>query len=204
MSLLRAPRLTFALPLLPAGALVFDPANITIAKGESVTFVNNAGFPHNVVFDEDDVPVSPPPPFCRCLPTAVLGRVATVRSCCSVPSRLASPAGRQRASCKAAVRSAGSGAVHHSRMGWAAAAGRICWFGVGAWQQRHTRAAPWLAYALPHGWPTLCPAPPRAPRKLAAHPARQSAPLAAPSAAPPPLTASPLPPCSSSAGWCER
>ncbi|PRW33178.1 chloroplast precursor [Chlorella sorokiniana] len=38
------------------GALVFDPSNITVAKGESVTFVNNAGFPHNVVFDEDDVP----------------------------------------------------------------------------------------------------------------------------------------------------
>ncbi|KAI7841132.1 hypothetical protein COHA_005102 [Chlorella ohadii] len=37
-------------------ALVFDPSNITISKGESVTFVNNAGFPHNIVFDEDDVP----------------------------------------------------------------------------------------------------------------------------------------------------
>ncbi|KAL4440020.1 hypothetical protein ABPG75_003021 [Micractinium tetrahymenae] len=38
------------------GALVFEPASLTISKGESVTFVNNAGFPHNVVFDEDDVP----------------------------------------------------------------------------------------------------------------------------------------------------
>ncbi|EFN52760.1 hypothetical protein CHLNCDRAFT_48299 [Chlorella variabilis] len=38
------------------GALVFDPSSVTIAKGESVTFVNNAGFPHNVVFDEDEVP----------------------------------------------------------------------------------------------------------------------------------------------------
>lgn len=37
---------------------MFDPSNITISKGESVTFVNNAGFPHNIVFDEDDVPVS--------------------------------------------------------------------------------------------------------------------------------------------------
>jgi plastocyanin len=29
---------------------------VTIAKGESVTWVNNAGFPHNIVFDEDAVP----------------------------------------------------------------------------------------------------------------------------------------------------
>lgn len=40
---------------------MFEPATVTIAKGESVTFVNNAGFPHNVVFDEDAVPVSAPP-----------------------------------------------------------------------------------------------------------------------------------------------
>lgn len=37
---------------------MFDPSSLTISKGESVTFVNNAGFPHNVVFDEDEVPVS--------------------------------------------------------------------------------------------------------------------------------------------------
>ena len=41
-----------------AGALVFEPSSITVAKGESITFTNNAGFPHNVVFDEDAVPVS--------------------------------------------------------------------------------------------------------------------------------------------------
>ena len=35
----------------------FDPPSVTIKAGESVTWVNNAGFPHNVVFDEDDVPV---------------------------------------------------------------------------------------------------------------------------------------------------
>ena len=29
---------------------------MTIAKGESVTLVNNVGFPHNIVFDEDAVP----------------------------------------------------------------------------------------------------------------------------------------------------
>lgn len=35
----------------------FDPPSITVAAGETVTWTNNAGFPHNVVFDEDDVPV---------------------------------------------------------------------------------------------------------------------------------------------------
>jgi plastocyanin len=43
-----------------SGALVFDPATVTIKSGETVTFKNNAGFPHNVVFDEDEVPVSRP------------------------------------------------------------------------------------------------------------------------------------------------
>ena len=45
------------LPPIP-GALAFEPANVTIKSGESIKFVNNAGFPHNVVFDEDAVPVS--------------------------------------------------------------------------------------------------------------------------------------------------
>lgn len=54
-------RMHDSLPHLPAGALVFEPSSITISKGESVTFVNNAGFPHNVVFDEDAVPVSAAP-----------------------------------------------------------------------------------------------------------------------------------------------
>lgn len=39
------------------GGLAFDPSTVTIKAGESVTWVNNVGFPHNVVFDEDDVPV---------------------------------------------------------------------------------------------------------------------------------------------------
>jgi plastocyanin len=44
---------------------VFEPSSLTVAKGEAVTFVNNAGFPHNVVFDEDEVPVRrrPLPPL---------------------------------------------------------------------------------------------------------------------------------------------
>merc|ERR1719305_1043241 len=39
-----------------SGGLVFDPSSVTIKKGEKVTWTNNAGFPHNVVFDEDAVP----------------------------------------------------------------------------------------------------------------------------------------------------
>jgi len=38
------------------GGLVFDPASVTIKSGETVTWTNNAGFPHNIVFDEDDIP----------------------------------------------------------------------------------------------------------------------------------------------------
>merc|ERR1719379_3337535 len=39
-----------------AGALVFVPDTVTIKSGETVEFVNNVGFPHNVVFDEDNIP----------------------------------------------------------------------------------------------------------------------------------------------------
>merc|ERR1719324_494124 len=39
-----------------SGGLVFVPAELTIKAGETVTFNNNAGFPHNVVFDEDAIP----------------------------------------------------------------------------------------------------------------------------------------------------
>ncbi len=41
-----------------SGALVFEPATLTVKSGETIVFKNNAGFPHNVVFDEDEVPVS--------------------------------------------------------------------------------------------------------------------------------------------------
>jgi len=39
-----------------AGQLVFQPDEIKICKGDSVTWVNNKGGPHNVVFDEDAIP----------------------------------------------------------------------------------------------------------------------------------------------------
>jgi len=39
-----------------SGALVFEPSSVSVKAGETVTFVNNVGFPHNVVFDEDAVP----------------------------------------------------------------------------------------------------------------------------------------------------
>ncbi|XP_010534011.1 PREDICTED: plastocyanin-like [Tarenaya hassleriana] len=38
------------------GSLAFVPNDFTVAKGEKIVFKNNAGFPHNVVFDEDEVP----------------------------------------------------------------------------------------------------------------------------------------------------
>merc|ERR1711937_932894 len=39
-----------------SGGLVFEPSTVTINKGESVTWKNNAGFPHNIMFDEDEIP----------------------------------------------------------------------------------------------------------------------------------------------------
>ncbi|VFQ60406.1 unnamed protein product [Cuscuta campestris] len=38
------------------GALAFIPGELKVAPGETIVFRNNAGFPHNVVFDEDEVP----------------------------------------------------------------------------------------------------------------------------------------------------
>jgi plastocyanin len=38
------------------GALAFVPKNLSVSSGEAIVFKNNAGFPHNVVFDEDEVP----------------------------------------------------------------------------------------------------------------------------------------------------
>jgi len=38
------------------GQLVFVPDELTICKGDTVTWVNNKAGPHNVVFDEDAIP----------------------------------------------------------------------------------------------------------------------------------------------------
>lgn len=38
------------------GVLVFEPNEFTVKAGDTITFKNNAGYPHNVVFDEDEVP----------------------------------------------------------------------------------------------------------------------------------------------------
>ena len=39
-----------------SGQLVFVPASTKVCKGDTVTWVNNKGGPHNVVFDEDAIP----------------------------------------------------------------------------------------------------------------------------------------------------
>jgi len=39
-----------------SGLLAFVPQKTTICKGDSVKWINNKGGPHNVVFDEDDIP----------------------------------------------------------------------------------------------------------------------------------------------------
>ena len=39
-----------------SGQLVFQPDEIKICAGDSVTWTNNKGGPHNVVFDEDAIP----------------------------------------------------------------------------------------------------------------------------------------------------
>ncbi|KAK2997021.1 hypothetical protein RJ639_025800 [Escallonia herrerae] len=38
------------------GSLAFVPGSFSVPSGEKITFKNNAGFPHNVVFDEDEIP----------------------------------------------------------------------------------------------------------------------------------------------------
>ena len=39
-----------------AGQLVFVPDEVKICSGDSVTWVNNKGGPHNVVFNADAIP----------------------------------------------------------------------------------------------------------------------------------------------------
>jgi plastocyanin len=39
-----------------SGLLVFEPANLTVKAGDTVTWVNNKMAPHNVIFDDSSVP----------------------------------------------------------------------------------------------------------------------------------------------------
>ncbi|XP_022769273.1 plastocyanin isoform X3 [Durio zibethinus] len=38
------------------GSLAFVPSEFSVSSGEKIVFKNNAGFPHNVIFDEDEIP----------------------------------------------------------------------------------------------------------------------------------------------------
>ncbi|KAF8410361.1 hypothetical protein HHK36_002889 [Tetracentron sinense] len=38
------------------GSLAFVPNSFSVSSGEKIVFKNNAGFPHNIVFDEDEIP----------------------------------------------------------------------------------------------------------------------------------------------------
>merc|ERR1712070_505351 len=39
-----------------SGQLVFVPDEIKVCKGDTITWINNKGGPHNVVFDEEEIP----------------------------------------------------------------------------------------------------------------------------------------------------
>lgn len=39
-----------------SGLLAFEPKKVTICAGDTVKWTNNKAGPHNVVFDEDDIP----------------------------------------------------------------------------------------------------------------------------------------------------
>ncbi|KAF7822272.1 plastocyanin, chloroplastic [Senna tora] len=38
------------------GSLAFVPNSFSVSSGEEIVFKTNVGFPHNVVFDEDEIP----------------------------------------------------------------------------------------------------------------------------------------------------
>ena len=39
-----------------SGLLMFEPANLTVKAGDTVTWVNNKMAPHNVIFDDGQIP----------------------------------------------------------------------------------------------------------------------------------------------------
>jgi len=54
LAVLLLPKMAYAaeIQMGSEGMLVFEPCELTVAVGESVTFVNNELPPHNVMFDE--------------------------------------------------------------------------------------------------------------------------------------------------------
>jgi plastocyanin len=50
----------------------FDPANITIDKGDIITFVNVSGGPHNVAFDGGKVGASAKAPLSAAMPNQIM------------------------------------------------------------------------------------------------------------------------------------
>jgi plastocyanin len=58
--------------LLNAQGMRFDPANITIDKGDVITFVNVSGGPHNVAFDAAKVGASAKAPLSAAMPNQIM------------------------------------------------------------------------------------------------------------------------------------
>ena len=58
--------------LLNAQGMRFDPANITIDKGDVITFVNVSGGPHNVAFDAAKVGASAKTPLSAAMPNQIM------------------------------------------------------------------------------------------------------------------------------------
>ena len=58
--------------LLNAQGMRFDPANITIDKGDIITFVNVSGGPHNVAFDAAKIGASAKTPLSAAMPHQIM------------------------------------------------------------------------------------------------------------------------------------
>jgi plastocyanin len=58
--------------LLNAQGMRFDPANVTIDKGDVITFVNVSGGPHNVAFDAARVGASAKTPLSAAMPNQIM------------------------------------------------------------------------------------------------------------------------------------
>jgi len=58
--------------LLNGQGMRFDPANITIDKGDIITFVNVSGGPHNVAFDAAKVSASAKTPLSAAMPNQIM------------------------------------------------------------------------------------------------------------------------------------